>query len=143
MAKEPDKKKVGRPPADLEKYFTKMQPFLQLGYTLHKACLYAEVPYSTLIPYYNENEHFRNRLERERTLPNVQARRNIVNAIANGDVQVSKTWLEAMEKEEFSRLSQVEDVTPVDEGVILLREIIAARRLKVHKKKELTSGNEK
>ena len=142
MAKELVKKKVGRPPADLEKYFTKIQPYLMIGYTLHKACLHGEVPYSTLIPYYNENEDFRNRIERTRTLPNVQARQNMVNAIAAGDVKVSQTWLEAMEKDEFSKMQEVKDVTPVDEGVILLREIIVARRLKMRKTKELKAKNE-
>lgn len=127
----------GPKPLDLDDTFTKLRPFLQLGYSFHKSCLYAEIPYTTALPYYQEVEEFRTKIERERILVNVQARRNIFNAIATGDLKVSLEWLEAMEKEEFSKLQEIKDVTPIDEGIILLREIIMARRLKVREKNEL------
>ncbi len=81
-----DIKKVGRPKIDVDDYFAKIQPYLQLGYSLHKACLYAEIPYRQLHDYYVENEDFRNKVERERTLVNAAARRNLVEAIKKGDI---------------------------------------------------------
>jgi len=136
-------KKVGRPQINLDETFTKISPYLLLGYSFHKACLYAEVPYSSVIIYYNDDEDFRNRIERERTDPSRKARKNLIDAINAGNLQVSQEWLEAMEKEDFSKLAQVKDVTErTDEGILILREIIATRRLKAQKAKELAEPNE-
>ncbi len=105
-------KKAGRPRIDIEKYFTKIQPYLQLGYSLHKACLYAETPYTSLKPYYDEDENFRNRVERERNYPNVRARRALLNAIEKDDAKVAIEWLQSMEKDDFSKRTEVEAITP-------------------------------
>ena len=138
------KKGAGRPPIDHEAYLAKIRPFLQLGYSMHKACLYADVPYRQLHEYANEHEDFRNKVERERTTPNLIARRNLVNAINKGDLEVSKDWLERLEAEEFSKVHRVKDESdPTDEGIILLREIIVARRLKAKKLKQLPAKSVK
>jgi len=137
---------VGRPAVNLDEAFTKIQPYLQLGYTFHKACLYAQVPYSTLIVYYTDDKDFQNKVERERGIVSLTARRNLVNAIRGQDeikdkdgrllqpkvppdIQVSKEWLETQEKDDWSKRTEVRDVTNEgNEGIILLREIITERR---------------
>ena len=93
---------VGRPQADSEECFTKIQPFLQLGYSFHKACLYAQIPYTTYKKYYDENEDFHNKIDRERSLISVTARKNIIKTIESGDYKASLRWLESFEKEDFS-----------------------------------------
>jgi hypothetical protein len=140
MPKKPTTNGSGRPKVDLDDAFLKIQPYLQLGYSFHKSCLHAEYPYSTIIPYYNDDEGFRNKVERERTLLNVVARRNISNAInKDKNLDASRDWLERMESDEFTKVHKVEDVTPQDEGVLLLRAIILERRLYVKKQKKIAS----
>jgi len=129
-----DIKKVGRPKIDVDDYFAKIQPYLQLGYSLHKACLYAEIPYRQLHDYYVEDEDFRNRVERERTLVNAAARRNLVEAIKKGDIKASMEWLETQEKDDFSKRTEVEHIEEKEnEELKLLREIVDSH--------ENTNGN--
>ena len=141
---------VGRPEIDVEKYLAKITPYLQLGYSLWKACIYSQTPYRQLHDYYEAqdedgnyiNEDFRNRVEAIRTQVSVQARRNLAEIIQNvelkdekGNVirgkfgagmvaQVSQEWLESMEKEEFSKLFQTKDITEKDEGQELLKAVV-------------------
>jgi hypothetical protein len=118
-------RKVGRPRIDVEKYFAKIQVYLLLGYSLHKSCLYAEVPYRQLKDYYDEHEDFRNKVERTRDYPNVRARMTLIFAIEQGDVKSAIEWLEAMEKDDFAKRTEVKDVTETDsEELTLLREIL-------------------
>lgn len=132
---------AGRPPIDHEAYLAKIRPFLQLGYSMHKACLYADVPYRQLHEHANTDENFRNKVVRERTTPNLIARRNLVNAINKGDLEVSKDWLERLEADEFGKVQQVKDITDEpDEGILLLREIIRERRLSIKRPKQLPKG---
>jgi len=137
---------VGRPKIDVDDYFAKIISYLQLGYSLHKACLYAQVPYRQLHDYYEENEDFRNKVEATRGRISVQARRNLAEVIANQELldkegkiirpkfpqlmvnQVSTDWLESMEKEEFSKLFQTRDITEADDSQELLKTIVLSIR---------------
>lgn len=101
------KSNAGRKPTDLTEAFTNLQPYLQVGYSFHKACIMALVPYTTLKFYYNEDEDFRNKIERERNLVNVVARTNIINSIKKGKVGNSFEWLDRMEKDEFSKRTEL------------------------------------
>lgn len=92
---------VGRPQANLDECFTKIQPYLQLGYSFHKACLYAEIPYTTYKKYYDENQDFRNKIDKERSQVNLTARKNIVDRIKTGDTKLSLRWLESFENDDF------------------------------------------
>ena len=74
------------PKANLDEVFTKIQPFLQVGYSFHKACVMALVPYSTVYPYFCDayptyDQAFHDKCERERNLVNIVARQNIIQAI--------------------------------------------------------------
>lgn len=117
----------GRPAADanngLEAVFTKIQPYLQLGYSFHKACLYASIPYTTYKKYYDENEDFRSKIEREQSQVGLTARRNIVNQINNGDTKLSLRWLESFERKDFS--TDISDKTQdLKDNINKLREAI-------------------
>ncbi len=117
--------KVGRPTIDIDKAFAKMQLYLLLGYSLHKACLYAEVPYRAIKYHYDQDEDFCNRVERTREYPNVRARATLIQAMESGDTKTALEWLQAMEKDEFSKRTEVKDVTePEPEELTLLREIL-------------------
>jgi len=63
MSKSLEKKEVGRPAADIEGYFTKMVPYLNLGLSVYRACNQADVPYTTVRDYYNQDEDFRRRVD--------------------------------------------------------------------------------
>lgn len=128
-----------QPKANLDEAFTKLQPFLQVGYSFHKACLMALLPYSTLYPYYADSypetfdEDFHNRCERERNLVNIVARQNIIkvikgekdkagNVIVPPSVPDSFKWLERQEPEDFSPGQKITDGQggPVAGGVVTL-----------------------
>ena len=135
-------KKAGRPKIDLEMVFTKIKPYLQLGYKLHKACLLGDIAYSTIKPYYDNDDNFRNKIDRERSIPSMKAREVWVKAIVEGgDLQASQEWLSTQEKEDFSKTTEIKDITErTDEGLLILREIIQARRIKAKKQNELGEG---
>ena len=133
---------AGRPKIDVDLYFAKIEANLQLGYSLHKACLYAQVPYRQLHEYYDNNEDFRNKVEAVRGSLAVRARRNLAEVILNDEIKdekgnvlrkkfpqpmvndVSLEWLSSLEKDDFSKLTQVEDVSGKDEGVEMLRIVV-------------------
>jgi hypothetical protein len=153
---------AGRPKIDVEKYFAKITPYLQLGYTLHKACVFSQTPYRQLHDYYEEqddegnyvNEDFRNRVEATQTQVSVQARRNLAEIIQNAEIKnekgeiirpkfgagmvatVSQQWLESMEKEDFSKLLQTKDITEKDEGQELLKMVVLSIREDVRKERK-------
>ena len=74
-------KKTGRPPANIEDYLAKMQPFLQLGLSLYKSCVQADVPYRTVLDYYNSDDSFRQRVDRARNDMVTTSRRALYNEI--------------------------------------------------------------
>lgn len=96
------KSRTGRPRADLERYFTKIFPYLALGYSLHKACLYGKVPYSTVLDYSNAQPTFREKCLIAQSDASVRARQVWIQKIRDGSYQASKEWLERFESEEFS-----------------------------------------
>jgi len=105
---------AGRTPADIQDAIRKLKPFLQVGYSFWKACQIANVPYTTYIYYYNNDDDFRSEIEYERTKVNIIARQNIIKSIQGAtdkdgkvlkepDVKNSFEWLDRMEKDEFSK----------------------------------------
>lgn len=115
----------GRPPkikGGLDEVFAKLQPFLKVGYSFHKACLFALVPYRTYIDYYNDDEEFRNKIQVEQNKVNIKARENLAAAVNDGDPKVSAFWLERQEKEDWAQRKEFKDVSE-SEVVKVLRAI--------------------
>lgn len=100
---------------DRDEYFARLQPFLELGYSLHKASLLSEVPYRTVKDWYEEKDgEFANKVERERRKVNAVARKVWYQKIASGNYQAAKEWLERIEKDE---LGQSLDITSGGEAL--------------------------
>lgn len=95
-------KPIGRPPAPINDYITKITNYLLLGYSLKKACLLGGVPYTTLNDHYRDNECIRTKIDVLSTNVSLKARANWVRLIQSGDYRASKEWLERMEPEDFS-----------------------------------------
>lgn len=74
-------KKTGRPPANIEEYFTRILPYLNLGLSIHKSCNQADIPYTTVIDYYNQDESFRRRVDKAREDLVVKSRAKLVEAV--------------------------------------------------------------
>lgn len=92
-------KKSGRPPANIEQYVTKIQEFLLLGYSVKKACTFANVPYTTVNDHYNKNEDIRTRLDNMINETNMHARAKLKSKISGKsyDRQANEFWLKHMD----------------------------------------------
>lgn len=88
-----------------------LAPYLQLGYTIKKACDLAEVPDSTVFTWLNdgspEAEQLRAKIVAMQNRPKAKAREVIIKSITNGNVETSKWFLERTERDEFSTKTEV------------------------------------
>jgi hypothetical protein len=95
-----------------DEYFEKIKPFLQLGYSLYRACQFAGLNYKMIYNHYERNEDFKNKVERERNLVNTQARKILIKAMMGdnkvpSDPKLALEWLDRMEKDEFSKRIEI------------------------------------
>lgn len=86
-----------------------IKPYLQLGYSLRKACEYAGLPYTTIYEWVKDNETLRTEIVAWQGMVNTQARQNIVEHIMGNkkkgiepSLETSKWWAERREKDDFS-----------------------------------------
>lgn len=86
-----------------------IKPYLQLGYSLRRACEYAGVSHSTIYNWYINDEALRTEIKAWQGLVNTQARQNIVEHIMGNtkkgikpDLETSKWWAERRERDDFS-----------------------------------------
>lgn len=108
MSEEKKVRKVGRPRLDVNDLFEDLKPFLQVGYSLYKACILADIPYVTVYRRYNEDEDFRRKVDRERNMVNVLARQIIIEKMQEErDPKLAMEWLDRMEKDEFSKKVEI------------------------------------
>lgn len=90
--------------AERDQYFANLQPFLELGYSLHKAALLSNTPYRTVKLWYDEEDReFANKVERERNKVNAVARKVWYLKIGAGNYQAAKDWLERTERDELGQ----------------------------------------
>lgn len=73
-----------------------------------ECCLYAGISRQALYDYCNKYPEFADRKEELKKQPSTTAKLNIVEAIDNGDIDISKWYLERRNKEEFSLKQEVE-----------------------------------
>jgi hypothetical protein len=115
----------GRPPINLEDSLEKLKPFLQVGYSFWKSCQFAQIAYTTLKFYYDNDDSFRNKIEYERAKVNILARQNLIKAIQGKDTKMSLEWLDRMEKDDFSKRTEItgkdgkELAKGIDDGKVL------------------------
>lgn len=86
-----------------------IKPYLQLGYSLKRACEYAGVPYSTIQNWLPKDEKLSSEIKAWQGMVNTQARQNIVEHIMGNtkkgikpDLDTSKWWAERRERDDFS-----------------------------------------
>lgn len=65
-----------------------------MGFSLKKACSLSDIPYSSMRDMLSIMEPLRARTMALQNTVNVTARRNVINAVEQGDVNASKWWLE-------------------------------------------------
>lgn len=82
---------------DQEKVIESLKPYLQLGYSVKKSCLFAGVAYTTVHTWMRDNPSIRILLYSYYNYASLTARQNIVKSIAKGSVQDSWHWVKAKE----------------------------------------------
>lgn len=74
--------------------FEALESYLAMGFSLKKACSLSEIPYSSMRDMLTIMEPLRAKTAALQNTVNVTARTNIINAIQQGDISISKWWLE-------------------------------------------------
>lgn len=98
--------RVGRPSLDPEQVyliFRKLEPFLRMGHNLHKACLLAQIPKSTVYDLYHESEEFAENIERAKNFKSVIFSDLIFRRLMQ-IYEKSKKDIELLNKEEWKFL---------------------------------------
>lgn len=106
--------KVGRPRADIDEYFDRIEPYLRIDCSIHEACLEAKVPYTTVVDYYKQDLDFRNKVDAAKNYAVVAARQVVVKAVANGDTNLAFAYLRSKRPDEFATKTRVEHEGEVD-----------------------------
>lgn len=91
------KKRTKEEQYELIEYVTE---YLEMGFSLKKACNLAGVPYSSVRDMVSILEPLRAAVTAAQNKVNVQARQNLINSIAKGNIQDSKWWMERMDRME-------------------------------------------
>lgn len=98
---------AGRPSIMTEEVLAKLEQAFMDGHTDEEACLIGEIDHSTLYRYCQQNPDFARKKELLKNNPKIKARRNILQQINAGDVELSKWYLERKAKDEFSIKQEV------------------------------------
>lgn len=112
----------GRPTVMTDDLVNKMEYGFMMGLNVTECCNYANISRQTFYKWLEKNPDFSDRMEELRSNPSTTAKLNVVEAIKNGDTDLSKWWLERKNKDEFSLKQEVSadvknDVTVVVELV--------------------------
>lgn len=81
-----------------------LEEYLQMGFSLKRACSLAGIPYSSVRDIISVMEPLRASVTAAQNRVNVLARQNIINSIEKGNVNDSKWWME-----QFDRTSVIID----------------------------------
>lgn len=98
-----------------------LKPYLELSYTVNRACSLAHFPQSTVATWMADDELLRLKVEGMQNAINLQARKNIAKNINDGKIDDSKWWIEKTDKD-FSQKTETElsgglTVKIVEDGV--------------------------
>lgn len=103
-----NKRNVGRPTDFTPEALEKLMRAFAMGLNNDQCCLYADVGRTAFYNYCRNNPEFTERRDLLRQSPSLKAKVNIVQAINDGDEDLSKWWLERKCKDEFSLKQEVE-----------------------------------
>ena len=108
------KNKGGRPTVMTDSVLQKLEYGFMKGLSDTQCCAYANIAPATLYNYCERNPEFLERKEQLKNNPSVKAKLNIVEAIEEGDYELSKWWLERKEKNEFSTKQEIDASVETD-----------------------------
>lgn len=97
----------GRPTVMTAEVIQKLEYGFAKSLTDAECCDYAGIAPATLYNYCNENPEFSEKKELLKQRPKITAKFNVAEAIEQGDVDLSKWYLERKAKDEFSTKQDV------------------------------------
>lgn len=97
----------GRPTIMTDAIVGKLEYGFMKGLNVTECCHYADISRTAFYDYCEKNPEFSDRIEELKSNPSTKAKLNVVEAIENGDTDLSKWWLERRNKEEFSTKQEV------------------------------------
>ena len=106
-----DGTKRGRPTVMTKEVVAKLEYGFMRGLNVTECCHYADIGRNCFYEYLQKHPEFKDRMEELQSNPSTQAKLNVVEAIENGDTELSKWWLERRNKTEFSTKQEVEAET--------------------------------
>ena len=117
----------GRPSKITPSVLRKLEEAYLLDATHLEAAIYAGISESTLHDYRKKNPEFSERMKVVRRMTGLQAKINITKAIKDGDIKVSKWYLERRD-DDFKPRLKVEKNTTHDAAVSFLHALAEGRR---------------
>lgn len=97
----------GRPTIMTDAIVGKLEYGFMKGLNVTECCHYADISRTAFYDYCEKNPEFADRIEELKSCPSAKAKLNVVEAIENGDTDLSKWWLERKNKDEFSTKQEV------------------------------------
>lgn len=97
----------GRPTIMTEEVVSKIELGFMKGLNVTECCHYADISRNCFYEYLDKNPDFKDRIEELKSNPSTKAKLNVVEAIENGDTDLSKWWLERKNKDEFSLKQEI------------------------------------
>lgn len=111
------KNKVGRPTKMTEAVIGKLEEAFSMGATDLEACFHADISGDVLYDYQKKHPEFTERKKALKEKLVLKARKNVQDALEEGDKDISKWYLERKKKDEFSTKSNT-DITSKGDKVI-------------------------
>lgn len=93
--------KVGKPRIDIEQYVADIKPYLELGCSIHESCVNAEIPYRTVMDYYERDKEIRRKIDRFKNHDIFLARQSVINGMT-ADPKLAMDYLKNKKSDEFS-----------------------------------------
>lgn len=100
--------KGGRPTVMTEIVVSKLEYGFMKGLNVTECCHYADISRNCFYEYCEKHPEFKDRIEELKSSPSARAKLNVVEAIENGDTDLSKWWLERRNKDEFSTKQEID-----------------------------------
>lgn len=107
----------GRPTIVTDAVVAKLEYGFMKGLNVTECCHYADISRNCFYEYLEKNPEFKDRIEELKSNPSTMAKLNVVEAIENGDTDLSKWWLERRSKDEFSTKQEVK--ADIDQNVTI------------------------
>lgn len=99
--------KMGRPTVMTPEIVGKIEYGFMKGLNVTECCHYADISRQAFYDYLEKNPDFADRIDELKSNPSTRAKLNVVEAIENGDTDLSKWWLERKNKDEFSLKQEI------------------------------------